>query len=137
MSGSIKNPEYQLEIGKKSIMLDYKKFLLLKGIKDYGSIAKATKKTGLPYRTALKYIEILENQLGSKVVVTQRGGAGGGEAVRVSGAGLGQYRAPVGGFVGVQPEVHVGGCVEPDPGVTMLVVVPVGEGVHEFTCLRE
>ena len=78
MSGSIKNPEYQLEIGKKSIMLDYKKFLLLKGIKDYGSIAKATKKTGLPYRTALKYIEILENQLGSKVVVTQRGGAGGG-----------------------------------------------------------
>jgi hypothetical protein len=37
--------------------------------------------------------------------------ADGAEAVRVSGAGLGQYRAPVGGFVGGQPEVHVGGRV--------------------------
>jgi hypothetical protein len=55
--------------------------------------------------------------------------------VRVSGAGLGQYRAPVGGFVGGQPEVHIGGGVQPDAGVTMLVVVPVGEGIHELPCL--
>ena len=87
MSGSIKNPEYQLEIGNKSIMLDYKKFLLLKGIKDYGSIVKATQKIGLPYRTALKYIEILENQLGSKVVATQRGGAGGGGGSQLTSIG--------------------------------------------------
>ena len=87
MSGSIENPEYQLKIGKKSIMLDYKKFLLLKGIKEYGSIAKATKKTGLPYRTALKYIEILENQLDTKVVVTQRGGAGGGGGSQLTSIG--------------------------------------------------
>ena len=45
--------------------------------------------------------------------------------------------APVGGFVGGQPEVHVGGCVQTDAGVTMLVVVPVGEGVHELSCLTE
>jgi hypothetical protein len=57
------------------------------------------------------------------------------EAVRVSGAGLRQYRAPVGGFVGGQPEVHIGGGVQPDAGVTMLVVVPVGEGIHELPCL--
>ncbi len=87
MSGSIKNPEYQLEIGKKSIILDYKKFLLLKGIKDYGSIIKATKKTGIPYRTALKYIETLESQLGSKVVATQRGGAGGGGGSQLTSIG--------------------------------------------------
>jgi molybdate transport system regulatory protein len=87
MSGSIENPEYQLEIGKKSIILDYKKFLLLKGIKDYGSIVKATQKIGLPYRTALKYIEILENQLGSKVVATQRGGAGGGGGSQLTSIG--------------------------------------------------
>ena len=37
--------------------------------------------------------------------------AGGAKAVRVSGAGLGEYRAPVGSVVGGQPEVHVGGCV--------------------------
>lgn len=43
--------------------------------------------------------------------------------MRVLGAGLGKYRAPVGGFVGGQPEVHVGGCVQTDAGVTMLVVV--------------
>lgn len=87
MSGSIENPEYQLEIGNKSIILDYKRFLLLKGINDYGSIVKATKKTGIPYRTALKYIEILENQLGSKVVATQRGGTGGGGGSQLTSIG--------------------------------------------------
>lgn len=78
MSSPIEKPEYQLQIGNNSLNLDYKKFLLLKFIRDYGSITKASQKTGIPYRTALKYIEIIENQLDSKIVATKRGGAGGG-----------------------------------------------------------
>jgi hypothetical protein len=33
------------------------------------------------------------------------------EAVWVPSAGVGEHAAPVGGFVGGQPEVHIGGCV--------------------------
>ncbi len=75
---SMENPEYKLEIGGKSVLLDYKKFLLLKCIGERGSIVKASQKTGIPYRTALKYIEIIEEQLERRIVATQRGGKGGG-----------------------------------------------------------
>ncbi|HEX7467381.1 MAG TPA: TOBE domain-containing protein [Methanobacterium sp.] len=75
---SMENPAYKLEIGGKSVLLDYKKFLLLKCIGERGSIVKASQKTGIPYRTALKYIEIIEEQLERRIVATQRGGKGGG-----------------------------------------------------------
>ena len=42
------------------------------------SIAKASEETGIPYRTVLKNIENMEKDLGSPVVVTKRGGKGGG-----------------------------------------------------------
>lgn len=87
MSGSIENPEYQLKIGEKKILLDYKKFLLLKGIKDHGSITKASQNAGIPYRTALKHIEVLEDQLGIKIVSTKRGGAGGGGGSQLTSIG--------------------------------------------------
>ena len=35
-----------------------------------------------------------------------------------------------------QTEVHIGGCVQTDAAVTMLVVVPLGEQVHEISCLQ-
>lgn len=87
MTISNETPEYQLQIGNKSIIIDHKKFLLLKYIRDYGSITKASQKTGIPYRTSLKYIEIIENQLDSKIVATKRGGAGGGGGSQLTNKG--------------------------------------------------
>lgn len=77
-----KQPKYKLdievEIGDRKISLNNKKSKLLKCIDTYGSITKASKETGIPYRTALKNIEIMEMELGSPIVVTKRGGKGGG-----------------------------------------------------------
>lgn len=87
MRNSIERPEYRLKIEGKSILLDKKKFLLLMGIRDFGSITKASETSGIPYRTALKYIELIENQLDSKIVATQRGGAGGGGGSQLTNTG--------------------------------------------------
>jgi molybdate transport system regulatory protein len=87
MSDSIESPEYRLEIGNTSIIVDYKKFMLLKGIKEHSSITKASKEIGIPYRTALKYIEILEDELNSTVVATKRGGKGGGGSSQLTSIG--------------------------------------------------
>jgi molybdate transport system regulatory protein len=87
MSSPIERQEYRLQIGNKSINLDYKKFLLLKFVRDYGSITQASQKTGIPYRTSLKYIEIIEDQLDSKIVATKRGGAGGGGGSQLTNMG--------------------------------------------------
>ena len=62
----------------------------------------------------------------------------GAESVRVSGAGLRRGSCVAfGGFVGGQAVVHVGGCVQTDAGVAVLVVVPVDEGVHELPCVGQ
>ena len=87
MTDSVESPEYKLEIGNKSILLDYKRFMLLKGIKEHGSITKASKEIGIPYRTALKYIEIIEDELESTVVATKRGGKGGGGSSQLTSIG--------------------------------------------------
>jgi hypothetical protein len=47
------------------------------------------------------------------------------------GAGFGEHDASVGGFGDCQTEVDVSGRVQADAGVSMFVVVPLGEGVHE------
>lgn len=77
-----KQPKYKLdievEIGDKTISLNNKKSKLLKCIDTFGSIARASEETGIPYRTALKNIEIMEMEMGSPIVVTKRGGKGGG-----------------------------------------------------------
>ncbi|MEW6010632.1 MAG: TOBE domain-containing protein [Euryarchaeota archaeon] len=71
-------PEYQLEIDNQYLLIDDKKFNLLKKIDSCGSITRASQQAQVPYRTALKYIEIMEKVVGSPVVLTQRGGKGGG-----------------------------------------------------------
>jgi molybdate transport system regulatory protein len=71
-------PEYKLEIGETPILLDKRKFNLLKFIDECGSITKASQKTDIPYRSALKYIENLEQDLKDSLVLTKRGGKGGG-----------------------------------------------------------
>lgn len=77
-----KRPKYKLdmevEIGDKIVSLNNKKSRLLQCIEKCGSIVNASKETGIPYRTALKNIEIMEKELGSPIVTTKRGGKGGG-----------------------------------------------------------
>jgi molybdate transport system regulatory protein len=87
MTDSIEGQEYLLKIGNKSILLDYKKFMLLKGTHEYGSITKSAKKIGIPYRTALKYIENLEKEIGSSIVASKRGGKGGGGSSQLTSVG--------------------------------------------------
>ncbi|ADZ10716.1 putative transcriptional regulator, ModE family [Methanobacterium lacus] len=71
-------PQYRLKFDDKIILLNKKKFNLLENIDECGSIMKASKKVNIPYRSALKYIEELENESNKSIVSTQRGGKGGG-----------------------------------------------------------
>jgi molybdate transport system regulatory protein len=88
-------PEYKLEIGEKQILLDKRKFDLLKFIDECGSITKASQKAEIPYRSALKYIENLEHDLNDLLVRTKRGGKGGGGGSKLTTKGkllLREYR---------------------------------------------
>lgn len=82
MSDYNKKTRYKLnmevEVGDKIVTLNNKKSRLLQCIDKCGSIVKASEETGIPYRTALKNIEIMEIELGSHIVTTKRGGKGGG-----------------------------------------------------------
>lgn len=71
-------PQYRLKFEDQIILLNKKKFNLLENIDKCGSIMKASKKESIPYRSALKYIELLENEINKPLVSTQRGGKGGG-----------------------------------------------------------
>ncbi len=81
------NENYKLKIKGKSIWTDNKKFRLIKLIDKYNSIKKASKKSKIPYRTALLYIKKMENTLGEKIVSTRRGGIGGGGTSHLTKAG--------------------------------------------------
>lgn len=79
--------EYNLNINGKDMLMDSRRFELLKKIDNCGSIMNASKKTGIPYRTALKYIEVMEETMGTGVVYTTRGGRGGGGGSKLSSLG--------------------------------------------------
>ncbi|MEN6553581.1 MAG: TOBE domain-containing protein [Methanobacterium sp.] len=79
--------DVEIEMGDKTISMNNKKSKLLQCIDKYGSIAKASEETGIPYRTALKNIEIMETELGSPMVVTKRGGKGGGGSSELTNEG--------------------------------------------------
>lgn len=81
------SPEYKLEIEGKSIVLDHKKYEFLKCIDHYGSIIKAAKTSGIPYRSALKHIELIEKNLEKPIVITKRGGKGGGGSSELTNMG--------------------------------------------------
>ncbi|RJS49968.1 MAG: transcriptional regulator [Methanobacterium sp.] len=87
MARSRNYPEYNLNINGKTLLLDKKRFDLLKKIDSCGSIMNASKKTGVPYRSALKYIEVMEEKVGTGVVYTKRGGKGGGGGSQLSATG--------------------------------------------------
>ena len=78
MNRSKDGPQYRLKFNDNIILIDKKKFTLLKFIDECNSITQASKQAGIPYRSALKYIEELEKELNRIIVSTQRGGKGGG-----------------------------------------------------------
>ncbi|HTX60983.1 MAG TPA: TOBE domain-containing protein [Methanobacterium sp.] len=78
MDRSKDGPQYRLQFDDTIILVNNKKFTLLKYIDECGSITDASKKADIPYRSALKYIEELEKELNRSIVSTQRGGKGGG-----------------------------------------------------------
>ncbi len=78
MDSTKEGPQYRLKLDEKIILLNKKKFNLLKYIDECGSITQASKHSHIPYRSALKYIENLENDLNKTIVSTKRGGKGGG-----------------------------------------------------------
>ncbi len=88
-------PQYRLKFDDKIILINKKKFKLLENIDECGSIMKASKKENIPYRSALKYIEDLENESNKSIVSTQRGGKGGGGESKLTESGksiLKEYR---------------------------------------------
>lgn len=69
-------PKYRLNLENRIVLLNKRKFDLLKHIEECGSIMKASKQVKIPYRSALKYIEDLENDVNHTIVSTKRGGKG-------------------------------------------------------------
>lgn len=95
MDSSKDGPQYRLNLDDKIILLNKKKFELLKYVDQCGSITLASKNAKIPYRSALKYIENLENDLNKTVVSTKRGGKGGGGGSKLTEEGkkvLREYR---------------------------------------------
>lgn len=70
--------EYKINFNDNAFLLDHKKFKLLEGILNTGSITDASKLIDVSYRTALNYINKIETTLNVSVVSTSKGGKGGG-----------------------------------------------------------
>ena len=95
MNRSKDGPQYRLKFDDKIILIDKKKFTLLKFIDEYNSTTQASEKARIPYRSALKYIEELEKELNRIIVSTHRGGKGGGGESKLTSDGkaiLKEYR---------------------------------------------
>ena len=79
--------EYKINVKDKSFLLTEKQFTLLNYINITGSITEATELTKVSYRTALNYIEKIENALGIAIVSTKKGGTGGGGSTKLTSEG--------------------------------------------------
>lgn len=79
--------DYTLKVNGHLLEIDDKKFNLLKNIRDEGSISKASQKSNISYRTALNYIEQMEEQVETGLINTKKGGKGGGGSAKLSRTG--------------------------------------------------
>lgn len=79
--------EYKINIDDNSFLLDNKKFELLNSILNTGSLTKSAKYVDISYRTALNYIEKIEDALDVKIVSTTKGGKGGGGGTSLTSEG--------------------------------------------------
>ncbi|MDR3063447.1 MAG: TOBE domain-containing protein [Methanobrevibacter sp.] len=75
---------YKININNKVYVIDKKKYEIIDKINILGSISCAAKSSGVSYRTALNYIEKIENELDIKLVKTKKGGKGGGGSTELS-----------------------------------------------------
>lgn len=80
--------EYKINVDGDSFLLDKKKFDLLEGILNTGSITEAAKAINVSYRTALNYIDKIEKNLNVKIVSTTKGGKGGGGGTKLTEEGF-------------------------------------------------
>ena len=76
--------EYKINLDGKSFLLDRKKYSLLLNIMEYNSLTVASKKMGISYKTALNYIDKIEEALDVKIVDTTKGGIGGGGGAKLT-----------------------------------------------------
>ncbi len=63
---------------KGKYLLGEGRIRLLEGIDRLGCISKAAKELNIPYRVAIRHIRRTEERIGEKLVITRRGGKGGG-----------------------------------------------------------
>lgn len=78
------NYKFWIETGDKTGLLGEGKWLLLKAIRDTGSLKAGIEKRGYTYRQTWEKLKILEEKLGFKLIEKSRGGAKGGETVLTS-----------------------------------------------------
>lgn len=78
---------YTFTFGNKEITIDKKRHKLLNEIHKQGSISKAAKTAQIPYRSALNYIDKMEEKAGTGIVNTKKGGKGGGGSAKLSATG--------------------------------------------------
>ena len=67
--------------GPEGTFLGYGRVVLLERIRDHGSIAKAAKSMEMSYKHAWDLLDSMTRQAGCSLVVTVRGGKGGGGAI--------------------------------------------------------
>ena len=79
--------EYKIKIEDRSFLLSEKQFNLLNYINITSSMTEAAELTKISYRTALNYIEKIENSLETSIVSTKKGGTGGGGSTKLSSEG--------------------------------------------------
>ena len=78
--------------GRDGTFIGYGRAILLERIREHGSISKAAKSMDMSYKHAWDLIQSMQNQAGTPVVETSRGGVGGGGAsLTESGAALLAY----------------------------------------------
>lgn len=80
--------EYRILLEDDSFLLTSKQFELIENILNTGSITKAAKSIDISYRTALNYIDKMEEALGVKIVSTSKGGKGGGGGTQLTPEGF-------------------------------------------------
>ncbi len=80
--------EYRILMEDDSFLLSAKQFELVENILNTGSITEAAKSIGISYRTALNYIDRIEDALGVKIVSTSKGGKGGGGSTKLTSDGF-------------------------------------------------
>ncbi|MFN3921845.1 MAG: winged helix-turn-helix domain-containing protein [Caldimicrobium sp.] len=66
--------------GKEGTFIGFGRIILLERIKEYGSISKAAKSMKMSYKHAWDLVESMNRQANTPLVITTKGGKGGGGA---------------------------------------------------------